>query len=162
MLTNVQWLRPKTCTITVLTGVMSQHFPSKNYIPTGCAWAPAGPGAREYRDYTGPKPLKHINSIIRRACGCFTVVFLVIEAQGGKWFRTPCPNCQRSRHTSVSGSAPTPRRGRCKVTTRSRSAPKNCRFIGFNKISHENISGKRAASGGAGLIVSGPAKKGKG
>jgi len=26
------------------------------------------------------------------------------------------------------------------------------RFIGFNKISHENISGKRAASGGAGLI----------
>ena len=23
--------------------------------------------------------------------------------------RTPCPNCQRSRHTSVSGSAPTPR-----------------------------------------------------
>ena len=29
------------------------------------------------------------------------------------------------------------------------------RFIGFNKISHENISGKRAASGGAGLIVSG-------
>ena len=34
--------------------------------------------------------------------------------------------------------------------------------IGFNKISHENISGKRAASGGAGLIVSGPAKKGKG
>jgi hypothetical protein len=35
-------------------------------------------------------------------------------------------------------------------------------FIGFNKISHENISGKRAASGGAGLIVSGPAKKGKG
>ena len=36
------------------------------------------------------------------------------------------------------------------------------RFIGFNKISRENISGKRAASGGAGLIVSGPAKKGKG
>ena len=31
------------------------------------------------------------------------------------------------------------------------------RFIGFNKISHENISGKRAASGGAGLNVSVPA-----
>ena len=31
------------------------------------------------------------------------------------------------------------------------------RFIGFNKISHENVSGKRAASGGAGLIVSEPA-----
>ena len=30
--------------------------------------------------------------------------------------------------------------------------------IGFNKISHENISGKRAASEGAGLNVSGPAK----
>ena len=34
------------------------------------------------------------------------------------------------------------------------------RFIGFNKISHENISGKRAASEGAGLNVSGPAKIG--
>ena len=32
-------------------------------------------------------------------------------------------------------------------------------FIGFNKISHENVSGKRAASGGAGLNVSGPAKE---
>ena len=31
------------------------------------------------------------------------------------------------------------------------------RFIGFNKISHENIRGKRAASGGAGLNVSVPA-----
>ena len=36
---------------------------------------------------------------------------MVIEAQGGRCFRTPCPNCQRSRHTSVSGSAPTPRTG---------------------------------------------------
>ena len=33
------------------------------------------------------------------------------------------------------------------------------RFIGFNKISHENVSGKRAASEGAGLNVSGPAKE---
>ena len=39
--------------------------------------------------------------------GCF----LVIEAQGGRCFRTPYPNCQRSRHTSVSGSAPTSRTG---------------------------------------------------
>ena len=40
---------------------------------------------------------------------------------------------------------------------------KKCgRFIGCNKISHENISGKRAASEGAGLNVSGPAKGGKG
>ena len=31
--------------------------------------------------------------------------------------------------------------------------------IGFNKLSHENICGKRAASGGAGLNVSGPAKE---
>ena len=31
-------------------------------------------------------------------------------------------------------------------------------FIGFDKISHENISGKRAATEGAGLNVSGPAK----
>ena len=42
--------------------------------------------------------------------GCYGC-FLVIEAQGGTWFRTPCPNSQRSRHTSVSGSAPTPRTG---------------------------------------------------
>ena len=30
--------------------------------------------------------------------------------------------------------------------------------IGFNKLSHENICGKRAASGGAGLNASVPAK----
>ena len=35
-------------------------------------------------------------------------------------------------------------------------------FIGCNEISHENISGKRVASEGAGLNVSGPAKRGKG
>ena len=36
------------------------------------------------------------------------------------------------------------------------------RFIGFTKISHENVSGKRAASGGARLNVSGLAKEEKG
>ena len=28
-------------------------------MPTGCAWAPAWPGAWKSRDYIGPKPRKH-------------------------------------------------------------------------------------------------------
>ena len=41
--------------------------------------------------------------------GCF----LVIEAHGGTWFRTPCPNCRAKpfKVLSVSGSAPTPQKG---------------------------------------------------
>jgi len=37
----------------------------------------------------------------------------VIEAHGGTWFRTPCPNCRAKpfKVLSVSGSAPTPQKG---------------------------------------------------
>ena len=64
-------------------------------------------------------------------CPCWTVVlrfinfygcFSVIEAQGGTWFRTPGPNCRRSR-PPVSAAAPRPReRGGSKVMIRSRIA----------------------------------------
>ena len=45
-------------------------------------------------------------ALATRPSRLFYGCFLVIEAQGGRCFRTPCLNCQRSRHTSVSGSAP--------------------------------------------------------
>ena len=43
--------------------------------------------------------------------GCF----LVIEARGGTWFRTPCPNC-RAKPSKVLAAAPRPReKGRFRV-----------------------------------------------
>ena len=47
--------------------------------------------------------------------GQFTGSNLVIEARGGTWFRTPCPNC-RAEPFKASAAAPRPRkRGRFRV-----------------------------------------------
>ena len=63
----VQWPRPKTCMVTAFDWDCESAFSLKTLIYTGCYWTPAGPGAREYRDYIGPKPRKHFKSM-GRAC----------------------------------------------------------------------------------------------
>ena len=56
------------------------------------------------------KPPSHYvlpdGAVVRLFYGCF----LVIEARGGTWFRTPCPNC-RAEPFKASASAPRPRKG---------------------------------------------------
>ena len=55
-----------------------------------------------------PSPKVFLQLLCCSVYGCFYGCFLVIEAQGGTWFRTPCPNYQRSR-TPLSAAAPGPR-----------------------------------------------------
>ena len=57
---------------------------------------------------------------VRARTVVFTVVFLVIEAHGGRCFRTPCPNC-RAEPLKCQRQRPDPaKKGRFRVASSSR------------------------------------------
>ena len=51
----------------------------------------------------------HRQGLRSEATVLFNGCFLVIEAHGGTWFRTPCPNC-RAELSKVPAAAPQPRK----------------------------------------------------